>query len=54
MAREPQLGVEDVMALLMLLSSEEATETFAYLDLPTAETLTLSADSGSLVSHAHV
>ena len=44
MAREPQLGVEDVIALLMLLSSEDATETFAYLDLPTDETLTLIHD----------
>jgi hypothetical protein len=44
MAREPQLGVEDVMALLMLLSSEEATETFAYLDLPTDEALILIGD----------
>jgi hypothetical protein len=44
MAREPELGVEDVITLLMLLSSEEATETFAYLDLPTAETLTLIDD----------
>jgi hypothetical protein len=44
MAREPQLGVEDVMTLLMLLSSEEATEAFAYLDLPTDETLTLIND----------
>ena len=44
MAREPELGVEDVITLLMLLRSEEATETFAYLDLPTAETLTLIDD----------
>ena len=44
MAREPELGVEDVITLLMLLSSDEATETFAYLDLPTAETLTLIHD----------
>jgi len=44
MAREPELGVEDVMALLMLLSSEEATETFAYFGLPTDETLTLIDD----------
>ena len=42
--REPQLGLEDVMALLMLLSSEEVTETFAYLDLPTDETLILIDD----------
>jgi hypothetical protein len=44
MAREPEVGVEDVITLLMLLSSEEATETFAYLDLPTDETLTLIDD----------
>ena len=44
MAREPQLSVEDVITLLMLLSSEEATETFAYLDLPTDETLILIDD----------
>ena len=44
MAREPELSVEDVITLLMLLSSEEATETFAYLDLPTDETLILIDD----------
>ena len=33
-----------VITLLMLLSSEEATETFAYLDLPTDEALILIDD----------
>jgi hypothetical protein len=41
MARMPELGVEDVMALLILLTSEKATETFASLDLSKDETLTL-------------
>ena len=44
MAREPELSVEDVITLLMLLRSEKATGTFAYLDLPTDETLTLIDD----------
>jgi hypothetical protein len=44
MAREPGLRAEDVITPLMLLSSEKATETFAYLDLPTDETLILIDD----------
>jgi hypothetical protein len=44
MADQPELGVEEVITLLMLLSSEKATETFAYLDLRTDETLNLIDD----------
>ena len=44
LASEPDPGFEDVITLLMLLSSEEAAETFAYLDLPKDETLILIDD----------
>jgi hypothetical protein len=44
MVREPELGFEDVMTLIRLLTADEAAETLAGLDLTRDESLTLIDD----------